>query len=467
MKSFSKFVNWALRILFLPIILTTTGYVYSYSKYFKPLNLYLIIFFSITTAAFIYSIKKNINYKYTLISLILFGAILRFFWILSLDNRPVSDFAGMYIRSGIFLKGDYSMFYGKNYYARFPHMTVTVLYFALIRHLFANGLLTIKVINALLSTLNTFLIYLISKEVFNSKKIGLYSAYVAAIYPAFITYTAVYCSENIAMPFYLLSIYLFVSTFKNNKKHTYLILSGLILGIGHLFRMVADVILIAYVMFIFIYIKESILNKSKATVYLVIAFLVPMLSVNSVLRGLKITQYNLWRGSETKLTSVLRGSNMTTFGRWNMEDAKFIASFDDDKELEKAIKEKLKERYIQTPPKKLIYFLFRKYSTQWAAGDFAGAYWSQADTKSLLIDIRHEGMVYISLVYLLILIAVYKGLFNKKQWLENPMVNLFYIIYSGYGLLYLITESQERYSYIASFLFVILAQTIFRRDELN
>ncbi|WDC85236.1 hypothetical protein PL321_07210 [Caloramator sp. mosi_1] len=102
----------------------------------------------------------------------MFGAALRFFWILSLDNRPVSDFAGMYIRSGMFLKGDYSMFHDKNYYARFPHMTVTVLYFALIRHLFANGLLAIKVINALLSTLNIYLIFLISKEVFNSKKSG-------------------------------------------------------------------------------------------------------------------------------------------------------------------------------------------------------------------------------------------------------------------------------------------------------
>lgn len=467
MNSFSKFVNWALRFLFLPVIATTMGYVYVNTKYFKTLNIGLIFFFLLSTTAFICSIKKNINYEFILISIILFGAALRFFWILSLDNKPVSDFAGMYIRSGMFLKGDYSMFHDKNYYARFPHMTVTVLYFALIRHLFANGLLTIKVINALLSTLNIFLIYLISKEVFSSKKIGLYSAYVAAIYPAFITYTAVYCSENIAMPFYLLSIYLFVSAFKNNKKHTYLILSGLILGIGHLFRMVADVVLIAYIMFIFIYIKESIFNKSKATVYIVIAFLVPMLSVNAVLKGLKITQYNLWRGSETKLTSVLRGSNMTTFGRWNMEDAKFIASFDDDKKLEEAIKEKLKERYTQTPLNKLIYFLFRKYSTQWAAGDFAGSYWSQADTKSLIIDLRHNGMMYINLFYLIILIAIYIGLFNKSQFLENPMINLFYIIYCGFGLLYLITESQERYSYIASFLFVILAQTIFRRDELN
>ncbi|WDC85665.1 glycosyltransferase family 39 protein [Caloramator sp. mosi_1] len=168
------------------------------------------------------------------------------------------------------------------------------------------------------------------------------------------TYTAVYCSENIAMPFYLLSIYVFVRYYKNKRNFLYIILCGLILGIGHLFRMVGDVILIAYIMFILIYIKDNIFNKSKFAVGLVIAFLVPMLSVNAILKELKITQYNLWRGSETKLTSVLRGSNMDTFGRWNMEDAKFIASFDDDKELEAAIKQKLKERYTQTPLKSLF-----------------------------------------------------------------------------------------------------------------
>jgi len=36
-------------------------------------------------------------------------------------------------------------------------------------------------------------------------------------------------------------------------------------------------------------------------------------------------------------------------------------------------------------------------------------------------------------------------------------MNLFYIILYGYGFMYLITEEQGRYSYIVSWVFVILA----------
>ncbi|WP_084424768.1 glycosyltransferase family 39 protein [Caloramator sp. ALD01] len=465
MKGFSNFVNTALKILFIPIIIASLGFVYAYAKYFKTLNIYLILFFTLSFILFLYALKKELNPKIILVFVVLFGLALRLYYVVTLDNRPVSDFAGMFIRSKMFLLGDYSMFHNKNYYARYPHMTMTVLYFALIRRLFANSLLAIKVINALLSTLDIFLVYLISKEAFNSKKTALYGSFITATYPPLIAYSAVYCSENIAMPFYLLSIYVFILVMKNKANTNTLILSGLILGIGHIFRMVADVVVVAYIMFILIYFKKNFFTKSKSILLILLAFLIPMITANTILKRMGILQYNLWRGCETKWTSVLRGSNLETYGRWNMEDAKFIASFDDDKELEKAIKEKVKERYTKTPLPKLIYFFLIKYSTQWASGDFGGFFWAQADTKSLQIDILHNGMLYVNLYYFIILLLTYIGLFNKRQYIDNPIINLFYITFCGYGLLYLITESQNRYSFIVCWLFIILSLTVFRRDE--
>ncbi|GFR36321.1 hypothetical protein TCEA9_21330 [Thermobrachium celere] len=252
---------------------------------------------------------------------------------------------------------------------------------------------------------------------------------------------------------------------KNKSGVNMLILSGLVLGIGHIFRMVADVIVIAYIMYIIIYFNKNIFTKSKSIIFIVLAFLIPMVTVNTILRKLGILQYNLWRGCETKWTSVLRGSNLETYGRWNLEDAKFIASFDDDKKLEEAIKQKVKERYTKTPLPKLLNFFYNKYSNQWSYGDFGGFYWAQADTKSLVVDIYHNGMLYVNLYYFIILLLSYVGLFNKKQYLDNPYINLFYIIFCGYGLLYLITESQSRYSYIVCWLFIFFALTVFRRDE--
>ncbi|CDF59245.1 glycosyltransferase family 39 protein [Thermobrachium celere] len=465
MNWFSRFLNVALKILFLPIIFSNLKYTYRHLRYFKSLDIYLVLFFITALLMFTYLLKRNINEKILLIIIILFGAALRLFWVITLDNRPVSDFAGMFIRSRLFLNGVYYMFQNKNYYARYPHMTMTVLYFALIRSLFANSLLAIKVINAILSTLNIFFVYLISKETFNSKKTALYSSFITATYPAFIGYSAVYCSENIAMPFYLFSIYLFILVMKNKSSINILILSGLVLGIGHIFRMVADVVIIAYIMYIIIYFNKNIFTKSKSIIFIVLAFLIPMVTANTILKKLGILQYNLWRGCETKWTSVLRGSNLETYGRWNLEDAKFIASFDDDKKLEEAIKQKVKERYTKTPLPKLLNFFYNKYSNQWSYGDFGGFYWAQADTKSLIVDVYHKGMLYVNLYYFIILLLSYVGLFNKKQYLDNPYINLFYIIFCGYGLLYLITESQSRYSYIVCWLFIFFALTVFRRDE--
>ena len=83
-----------------------------------------------------------------------------------------------------------------------------------------------------------------------------------AILPSSILYVPVYCSENVAIPFYLASIYCFILVVNNKKSSLYLILSGLLLSVGHLFRMVAYIVLIAYLMYILIYDNETYKNKT-------------------------------------------------------------------------------------------------------------------------------------------------------------------------------------------------------------
>lgn len=172
---FSKFVNGSLRVLFLPILVVAAGFLVNRFMYnLSILNLILFIFFIAAFILFYLAMKKGCDKKKLLIITSLFGLIIRLIWIFSLDNRPVSDFLGMFERSGAFLQGDYSMFHGDSYYARYPHMTITVLYFALVRLFSSNPLITLKVINVILSTVDIFLIYLIVKEVFSSEKKGLW-----------------------------------------------------------------------------------------------------------------------------------------------------------------------------------------------------------------------------------------------------------------------------------------------------
>ena len=62
------------------------------------------------------------------------------------------------------------------------------------------------------------------------------------------------------------------------------------------------------------------------------------------------------------------------------------------------------------------------------------------------------------------MVFVYRGLFIKKNYMDNKPINLFYIIFCGYGILYLITEQQARYAYIACWIFIILAFSGIRKE---
>jgi uncharacterized membrane protein len=76
-----------------------------------------------------------------------------------------------------------------------------------------------------------------------------------------------------------------------------------------------------------------------------------------------------------------------------------------------------------------------------------------------MINLEDNAAIYSQLFFFVLMLLSYIGLYNKNQYLKNNIINLFYIIFCGYALLYLITESQDRYSFIVCWLFVILALT--------
>jgi len=463
-KGFTGFVNIVLKLLFVLIVLISFKRLTEYWEVFNFYNLALLIFFSIPGIIIYWAIKKEINDARIITGILIYSFIIRIIWIASINSVPVSDFAGMYERSLLVLNGEFDMFKGHNYYARFPHLTMIVLYFAAIRKFFTYPLMALKIINVICSTAGVLLSYLIAKEVFNSKVKGILAGYIAAVYPPMIVYTAVYCGENMAIPFYLMSVYFFILVIKDKKPLGYLILSGLSLTIGNFFRMVAPVMIVAYLICLLIYFQTSLRRKIISCVYILGAFIIPLVIVSTFLRTAGITEFNLWKGSESSWTSILKGTNPKSYGRWNEEDAKIVDKYNDDYEkVEQASKEIVKERLTTTPLMDLIKFYNRKYTYQWREGDFGGVFWAKLgiEEKDLKADPENMASTYIQFVYFMLIILTYIGLFNKKLHLKNPEINLFYIIYCGYALLFLITESQDRYSFIASWLFIILPLTIF------
>lgn len=470
-KSFSRFIVCSLRIIFAIIGVGALAELVYFSIFQTSiiLNVELILFYLILSFGVYIGIQKKITPRIMLYIMIVLGLVLRIIWAFSIENIPVSDFDVAYKAAFNVAKGDYSNMMGTAYFGRFPHMTMLVLFFSKMISLFGdNSLTAIKAVNIIFSTSTIPLIYLICKEIFKDDNRVIIGTFIAAIMSASILYTSVYCSENLAIPFYLASIYCFILVINGKKEDNLLILSGFLLMIGHLFRMVAQIIVISYIMYIIIYLGENHLKKFKDLCYILMSFLIPFVIICNLFVHLGITDRKLWNGSEPHITSILKGSNIEHFGRWNDEDSKFVDENIDNREyLEETCREKIINRYTTTSPIKIGGFFLTKLSMQWGLGDCLGSFLSQAGISQdkVKIDIWNKGSVWYQFFYLILLLLIIKGLFNKKEYLENNIINIFYIIFCGYGITFLILEAQERYAFIINWVFVILPLTALSKDS--
>ncbi|MGL5354402.1 MAG: glycosyltransferase family 39 protein [Clostridium sp.] len=494
MLKFNKFLNWSLKILFFIIVLgSVVGFVViKYLNWGKG-NFIISIGFYLTaiilTFGIYYALKNKYKKSLIITGVIIIALTLRLLWFYNIDSIPVGDFNRMFVSAGEFLNGSRYMFEGTSYFARFPHMSVTVLYFALIRNIFDNPLEAIRFINIIFSMFNVIFLYFIAKEIFNDEDKSIWVLFLSAIYPPMIIYNNVYCSENMAIPLLLLSILMFLKSFNRKTnimktKLVFLLASGICLSIMQLFRPIGYVMIIAYIMYVCIYFKEKIRTKIIMNVVIIVGFIIPLAVVSYTLMFLDITENNLWKGTEPPSISILKGSNIKSLGRWNEEDAEVFDKYNGDYEkVDSAAKEIIKERLTQTPKIYLLGFYTLKYGSVWSQGDFGGTFWSEngldeAYNKEeylsiigksegrMLIRLSVDGGGYIQSFYIIILILSYVGLYISKKD-RNYKIDLLYIIFGGISLQCLITESQDRYTYPFAWIFIILAMTAFKSKNFN
>ncbi|MDD6794841.1 MAG: glycosyltransferase family 39 protein [Clostridiaceae bacterium] len=460
-KGFTNFMMIALKILLVVVLVPTIKEVFHQLLGINISFFIVLLLISITIFSTYKITNCKMDNKKKIAIILLIGMVFRILWIINVNSIPTSDFSTMYESAGHFLRGSTSMFKDTAYIARNPHLTIMVIYMAAMRGLFpVSNLLAMKIVNVFLGTLTIYLIYLIIKKIFNNNKYGLYAAAAAAVFPPLVTYIAVFCTENIAMPLYLVSIYLFLLVVKDKKSYWYLILCGITICIGHLFRMVAQIVVIAFVLYILLYCKDKLIHKIRNISIILISFLALFICVSTTLQSMDITQYALWKGAEPNITSILKGTHIASGGAWNEEDAKIPeeCNFDYDK-ITEVCKDTIIERLTTTPPSVLFNFYINKFVHQWDQGDLSGIFWSELDVPKdeILVNITGGGMAICQAIYAVMMILTFIGVFNKKALENNPEVKLFYLLLCGYGAAYLITESQARYSYIVCWLFIILA----------
>lgn len=474
MKIFNAFLNKSL-FIFTAIILCSV-FVLDFNHFRKGGNLFINILFIIIILCLFFNnkiksyFKNSFFEKINIYHIILIAFLLRLIWIILIPTIPESDFGLMYRYGENVVLGDYHGFKNFAYFARFAHNTVTVLYFSFFYRVMENPLFLVKLFNVIFQTLAVYYMYKLVKEVFKKEKTAKMCAFLLTIFPPFIMYTVQTMSENIAMPFYIESVYLFfkIKNSKGKKIIFYLILCGFTLAIGNMFRMVGLVFLVAYGMYIFIYYGLKLFIKRFIPI--AISFWALMFIVSQSLISLGITEVHVWASKEPSITSIVKGTNIESGGKWNPSDALIPDRCNNDVN---AIKEESKriifERLKETPPIELAGFYFTKLISQWNKADFGAFNWSvlyehKQVLPRILENYEDEFLLIVSIVYIIILIRALKSLFKLRRSRRKEM-NFFYILFGGFILLFLITEMQTRYAFIAAWIPIILGNELSEKKK--
>jgi len=409
---------------------------------------------------------KPWKFSHLWLIIIILALTARLLWIFLINTTPVSDFNLMYSYAQKVHQGDFSGFHNYEYFARFMHDTVTVLYFSFFYYLSPSPLILIKIGNALWSTLAVYFMYKTGKQIYG-EKLGLAAAFLLAIFPPAIMYTSQTMSENMAFTFFIISGYFFTSLIVQQPQDRWqtfrlLTLCGCSLAMANMFRMIGIVFLAAYLVYFLFN-----CNFKKAFGYfftILVTFSLYIYIVSSVLLLSGITETHLWHSKEPFWTSVLKGTNFQTIGFWNEEDAKIPDIYNHDpKKITQACKDIIKERLSSAPPAKLAIFYLLKFSAEWTNPDMSAYYWTvpnAVDTASSRYAIKYQSeilkvtaIIYFTLIYLSILslIALFK---DNKQFYKQ---SFFVILFVGYVLFLLITEAQSRYAFSVSWVLIVMA----------
>lgn len=378
-------------------------------------------------------------------SLLLIALILRLIWIFSINTIPISDFNTMYEGAKIFLEGDTSIFKDYTYLGRFPHLIPMTLYMAGIIKLFPIGnLIVMKILNVIFNCISAFLIYKLSDYFIKNERNKLFILLIGAAFPPFITYTSVLCTENIAIMLYLITLLFFFRANQSMKAKDFFI-TGIFLALSNLFRGIGVVFLIAFSIYILLTIKR---NKLLNILGLGIGYLIITVCISRLLLSIGIINRPLWDGVEPSyITLLLKGSNFNSNGMWSFEDAEFIDKYLKSEELKKLCLGEIKKRLFSKTPIELGKFYFKKIISQWSIGDCFGIYWAYNGNGNIPTFIIFQG-IYIGILFFAIVGQI------KSEKNINLLLN---IILFGIVLLFAIIETQPRYSYIISWVFIIFA----------
>lgn len=177
--------------------------------------------------------KIKINYWAILILSILFITLfLRIHYIATQETLCVQGDCIRYISTAESISSGKGFFAAEGYDFVLPPLYP--LFLSVIILFFGKNILIAALIQAIISTISVYLIYLISEKIFD-KYVAMLSLVIASFYAGFIRYSAQILTENNFIFLFLCFVY-FLIKYKEDKKKFDLLISGVFFGLANLQR---------------------------------------------------------------------------------------------------------------------------------------------------------------------------------------------------------------------------------------
>lgn len=322
-----------------------------------------------------------------------------------------------------------------------------VLYQAVIMKIFGMSALPIQLANCAASVVTVYLCMLISKKLWGVGS-GLFSGFLAAVYPTFIFFMPVLSNQHIATMFFILALYMFIC---RPLKNIYLnfTVCALALALSQLMRPEMYVVIIAavciFVFYTFISEKLSantVLRNGSVLILFTAVFFALLFAVNLLLSKSGIINGSIFENNIAY--KLLVGLNSSSNGMWNSADALLI--YDSH-----AINDELMRRVcdISRLPPLMLKKVLRQF------GNYTYAWSFLADTAfHTAVSGRIIAPLSQSVSAVTVTLMVIGTFFGGKRCTD---LFALYIIIAGFVCAFALIEVQDRYNYFIIPLFTVLA----------
>ena len=437
------FIWSILGILLLLMAISAINYIEEVNNIFiiKMIKLFTLLFIFLLIFYGIKKIKILNNNPSIIIFIVAF--LLRILFILNVEVIPISDFKLLHDTAISISNGDISPLKNDTYFKLWNYNIPFTLFEAVIIKISENIKL-LQFINVIFSSGIVVLIYHCARLLFNNK-VGLFSAFLAIIFPPFIVYTGILTNQTISIFFILLAIYSFLK-----KKN--LIWIGLFIGVAQIFRPIGTLFLFAFVFLLiyqFLYENKYNIKSIKIKILEIIKLLFSynfILIITSLLliKG-NFSENSLYHNASTNY-KFLVGFNYDSKGGYSAEDSNLLFSTY-DKNFEEYSKELIKIR--MEDKLKLIELFEEKFRIMWASPD-STFYWANWYNGNLISLTNYMWII----ILFLASFASFKLIIKEK----NRDLILYLPIVLGFFIgVYFLIEIQSRYRYELYPIVIILA----------